>query len=95
MGAVLWLEYLAVKVRLRRRWEDFHIWMRVSVRSVWAINCAIHTNEGQPDQACNTDDQAHHIEQEVLVVVHANTRVHPWTVAMEKVSNEDTPEKSP
>ena len=51
-----------------------------------AIGLARRTNEGQPDQACNSNDQAHDIEQEMLVVVHTNTSVHPWTVAMENVS---------
>lgn len=56
-------------------------WGRVSYGVRRALSCERRTNECQPDQACDADDQAHDVEQEVLVVVHANASVHPWTVA--------------
>ena len=63
----------------------------VSVRSHSALHRARRTNEGQPDQACDANNQAHDIEQEMFVVVDTNTSVHPWTVAMEDISNSDSP----
>jgi hypothetical protein len=54
------------------------------------VNLGRHTNEGQPDQACNADDQAHHVEQEMFVVIHANACVYPRTVAVVDVNDHDS-----
>ena len=48
---------------------------------VWLIWRVVLTDEGQADEERDADDQANDVEEEVLVVVHSNAGVYPWTVA--------------
>lgn len=42
------------------------------------------TDDGKPYQKTNPEDHENHVEEEVLVIVHSNTVIHPWTMAVRK-----------